>query len=90
MTTARPRDALDDYIAQLREGFDREREAIRTHSIALGYAMGRISEDVARGDYSSFDDARPFADFYEQHTNGRWDDLTRLYTEFQSRKDAPK
>ncbi|WP_086848358.1 hypothetical protein [Amycolatopsis kentuckyensis] len=84
-------DPVVAHIRQLHERFDREREEIRTRSVALGYSFGRIAERVARGDYDALDDdAGPFADFYEQHTDGSWADLSKKYDEFQSRKDTPK
>lgn len=88
MTTTE--DPMVAYIRELHEKFEREREALRTRCIAMGYAFGRISERNARGEYESAEDAGPFADFYEQHTDGNWADLTDQYAAFQSGKDTPK
>ena len=84
-------DPVVAYVRQLHERFEQEREAVRTRTIALGYAFGRIAERVAAGDYQAAnEDAPAFADFYEQHTDGSWTDLSKIYAEFQSRKDTPK
>lgn len=85
------KDPMAAYIAELHEKFDRERETIRTRSIALGYAFASIVDRLAAGDHQAAnEDASAFADFYEQHTDGNWADLPKQYAAFQSRKDTPK
>lgn len=89
MTTTK--DPMAAYIAELHEKFDRERETIRTRSIALGYAFASIVARLAAGDHQAAnEDASAFADFYQQYTDGNWADLPKAYNEFQSRKDIPK
>ena len=89
MTTTE--DPMVAYVRQLHERFDREREEVRTRALALGYTFGRAAERVAAGDYeANGDHASAFADFYQEHTDGSWADLTQQYDEFQSGKDTPK
>lgn len=85
-------DPIAVYIRQLHERFDREREEIRTRSVALGYAFGRVDEAVDRGGDRPDDDqhATHFADAFEKNTDGNWVDLAQQYTAFQSGKDTPK
>jgi hypothetical protein len=89
MTTT-AEDPITAYIRRLRENFDQEREAIRTRTIALGYVFGRAAERVATGGEPPDDHAMAFADFYAQHADGTWADLTKQYTAFLTRKDTPK
>jgi len=88
MTTTE--DPMVAYIGRLRANFEKERESIRTRTLAMGYVFGRAAERVAAGGDVPDDHAMAFADFYEQHTDGSWADLTRKYAEFQSGKDTPK
>jgi hypothetical protein len=89
MTTTE--DPVAAYIRQLHEKFDREREAIRTRTLALGYVFGCTAARIDGGDdQANSDHATEFADFYEQHTDGNWADISKLYAKFQSGKDTPK
>lgn len=85
-------DPVVAYIRQLHERFDREREEIRTRSVALGYAFGRVDERLAGGGDPPDDDhhATAFADAFEQNTDGNWVDLAKQYTAFRTEKDTPK
>jgi len=84
-------DEITAYIAKLRADFEEQSKAIRVRHLALGYAFGRTDEHRAlTGEYPEDALGAPFADFYEQHTDGGWTDLDRQYTAFQSRKDTPK
>ena len=80
---------LAAYIRRLHERFEREREEIRTRSIALGYAFGRADQRLLDGREPPEDNhGTAFADFYEQHNSGTWTDLGPQYAAFQTRKDS--
>ncbi|MEV4052993.1 hypothetical protein AB0J55_17555 [Amycolatopsis sp. NPDC049688] len=85
-------DPVVAHIRQLHERFEQEREAIRTRSIALGYAFGRVDERVASGGDPPDDDrhASAFADTYENYSDGSWADLATQYAAFLTGKDTPK
>lgn len=77
------------YIAKLRADFEEQSKAIRIRHLALGYAFGRTDEHHAlTGEYPESALGGPFADFYEQHTDGNWTDLNDQYVTFQSREDS--
>lgn len=85
------KDPMAAYIGQLHERFDRERESIRTRSIALGYAFGRVDQRLLDGCEPPEDGhATAFADAFEQNTDGKWVDLADQYAAFLTRKDTPK
>jgi phytoene/squalene synthetase len=88
MTTT-AEDPITAYIRNLHQQFEQERDAIRTRTIALGYAFGRAAERVADGGDPPDEDATAFADFYQAHSDGSWADLTTQYTAFLTRKDTP-
>jgi hypothetical protein len=82
-------DDIDAYIRRIREQLEANTAAVRTRTIAMGYAFGRNDQRVADGCEPDEDGAATrFADFYEKHTDGRWCDLIDLYTKFRAQKGA--